>query len=68
MSVERGERGPRCPSCGGLCEEMEYDCDFSFSEVKRYMCRRCGTSFEADPERQLSDDLPTRQTSNLTEV
>jgi len=47
---------------------MEYDCDFSFSEVKRYMCRRCGTSFEADPERQLSDDLPTRQTSNLTEV
>ncbi|MEM2093440.1 MAG: hypothetical protein QXE16_04060 [Candidatus Bathyarchaeia archaeon] len=36
----------RCPFCGSLGEEMEYDCDFSFSEVKRFVCRRCGRGFE----------------------
>jgi len=37
----------RCPFCTSVGKEMEYDCDFSVSEIKSFMCPRCGATFKA---------------------
>jgi transposase-like protein len=47
---------PRCPLCGSTGKEMEYDCDFSFSEIKSFICQHCGTSFNA---RSDEEDVTT---------
>ena len=42
----------RCPFCGGVGEEMDYDCDFSLSEIKLFICQHCGTSFKARSDQE----------------